>query len=78
MGKEGTKNNIAEKWQMKRKSIGMLAKIAGHFCNVFQMNKMKEISNFQEYQTVVWDQRTLKKTDPETFSFWVNNIFAKR
>jgi len=22
-------------------------------------------------------QRTLKKAGPETFSFWVNNIFAK-
>jgi len=54
-------------------------KIAGRFCIVFQMNNTKEISNFREYQNKFWDQYTIsKKNDPETFSFWVNNIFAKK
>jgi len=25
-----------------------------------------------------WDQYSVKNADPETFSFWVNNIFAKK
>jgi len=42
------------------------------------MNKANEISIFQEYQTKFWQQYSLKKADPETFSFWVNDIFAKK
>jgi len=41
------------------------------------MNKMK-ISNFQEYQTRFWNQHTLKKAGPEMFSFWINDIQAKK
>jgi len=42
------------------------------------MNTEKKISNFEEYQTKFWDEYTLKKVDPEMFSFWVNNIFAMK
>ena len=42
------------------------------------MNKAREISNFLEYQTIFCDQYTLKKADPETFSFLVNNTLQRR
>ena len=42
------------------------------------MNKVNKISNFQEYLTKFLDQYTLKKADPETFSFLVSYIFAKK
>jgi len=41
------------------------------------MNKAKKISKFQECYTKFSDQHTLKKADSETFSFWINNIFAE-
>jgi len=66
-------------WQAYETKINMNSgKMAGRFHIVFQMNKPKKISNFQEYQTKFWDQYTLKKADPETFTFWVNNIFANK
>jgi len=42
------------------------------------MNKAREISNFLENQNKFWDLYTLKKADPKTYSFWVNNIFANK
>jgi len=36
------------------------------------------ISNFPECWTKFSDQYTLKKADPEMFSFWVNNVFAEK
>ena len=35
-------------------------------------------SIFPECQTKFSDQYTLKKADPEMFSFWGNNIFAEK
>jgi len=55
-----------------------VAKIAGRFCIVFQMNEAGEISNFQQYQTKFWDQYIPNEANPETFSFWVNYIFAEK
>jgi len=52
-------------------------KIIGRFYIVSQINKAREISNFQEYQTKFWDVY-LTKADPERFSFWVNYIYAKK
>jgi len=40
-----------------------------HFCITFQMKNIKEISNIQKFQTKVWNQYTLKKDNPEIFSF---------
>jgi len=78
-GKEGHQNNITEKWQAYETKINRnFGKIAWRFYIVFQMNKAREISDFREYQTKFWDQCTLKKADPETFPFWVNDIFAKK
>lgn len=41
---------------------------------------MKEISSFEEFQTTACEQHrsTLKKADPEMFSFSVNGISAKK
>jgi len=61
---------------MKRKSTGIFRKTAGQFCILFHLHKLIEISTFQEFQTKFWEECTLKKTDPETFCFWVNDIFA--
>ena len=44
------------------------SKMAGRFCIVFQMNKMK-ISNFQECWTNFLAQYILKKADPNVTSF---------
>jgi len=44
----------------------------------FQMNKAKKISKFQECLDKNFEPMYLKKADPETFSFWVNNIFAMK
>jgi len=52
--------------------------MAGRFYIVFQMDKAKNISDFQAYQTKFRNQYSLNKADPKTFSFWVNNIFAKK
>jgi len=30
------------------------------------------------HQTKFWDQCTLKKADPEMFSYWGNDIFAEK
>ena len=73
------KNGINTVWQAYKTKINRNSgKTAGFFYIVFQMNKAKNISNFPEYQTKFWDQHTLKKADPETFSFWVNYIFPKK
>jgi len=42
------------------------------------MNKAREILHFQKYLIKFWDQYALKKADPEMFSIWVNDIFAKK
>jgi len=42
------------------------------------MNKAREISNFQKYQTIFCDRYTLKRLDREMFLFWVNDIFVKK
>jgi len=43
------------------------------------MGEVREISNVQEYQTKVWDHFSSKKTHLlMTFSFWGNDIFAKK
>ena len=51
--------------------------LEGFFYILCQMNKPKTISNFPECKTKFSDQYTLKKADPEMFSFQVNNIFAE-
>jgi len=52
MRKRGTENHIREKWQAyETKTNREIGKIARRFYIVFQMNKAREISNFQEYQT---------------------------
>ena len=77
--KEGHQNNITGKWQAYETKINRnLGKITGRFYMVFPLNKAREISYFQEYQTKIWNQHTLQKADPETFSFWVDDIFAKK
>jgi len=42
------------------------------------MNKAREVLHFQKYLIKFWDQYALKKADPEMFSIWVNDIFAKK
>ena len=56
----GTKNNITAKWQaLETKFNRNVDKTAGHFCIVFRMSKVREISNFQEYQTTFWENQAL-------------------
>jgi len=33
------------------------------------MNKMKDMSTFQEFETKVWDHNTLKTSDPKTYQY---------
>jgi len=42
------------------------------------MSKAKKISKFQECLDQNFEPMYLIKADPETFSFWVNNIFAMK
>ena len=66
-------------WQAYETKINWKSsEIAGLFIFFCQMNKAKTISNFPECYTKFSDQHTLKKADPEMFSFWVNNIFANK
>jgi len=66
---------VTSKLNENQQNVG---KIAGRFCTVFQMIKAREIPNLQECHTRFWEQYTLKKAHPETFSFWANHIFAKK
>ena len=55
-GKEEHQYNYTEKWQRYETKINRnFGKIAGLFHIAFQMNTVKEISNFQEYQAKIWD-----------------------
>ena len=38
----------------------------------------KKISKFQKCLDPHFEPMYLKKADPDTFSFWVNNIFAMK
>jgi len=60
---------------MKRKSTGISERQQVNSV-FFHLHKLIEISTFQEFQTKFWEECTLTKTDPETFCFWVNDIFA--
>ena len=40
-------------------------------------NKVREISDFPEYQIKFWDQYTLKKADPEMFLFWAMRFYKQ-
>jgi len=48
------------------------------FLSCFQMNKAKKISKFQECSDQNFEPMCLKKANSETFSFWVDNIFAMK
>ena len=51
------RNNVSGKWQAYETKISRnIDKIRGRFCIALQMNKVKEISDFQEYQSKFWDQ----------------------
>ena len=76
--KRGTKNNIMEIWQAYEMKIHRnTGKTAVLFYIVFQINKEREISKFQQYQAMFSDKYTSKKADPETFSISVNDFLHK-
>jgi len=55
-----------------------IGKRTRHFCIVFQIKKMKETLSLQEFQTNIWDQRTVKKDYQRCFHFWRKETFAKK
>jgi len=63
--------NQQEFWQ---DSMAFLYCFPNEYCE--RDLNFSEISD--QSQIKFWDQYTLKKADPETFSFWVNDVFAKK
>ena len=67
-GKRGASTKHYRKWQAYKTKINRKSgKIAERFYIVFQMNKPKSISNFQNYHIKFWDQHNLKNWPRDVF-----------
>jgi len=62
---------------MKRKPTETLARKQGVFVLFPKWIRRERFQIFRNIRPNFLDQYT-KKTDPETFLFWVNDIFAKK
>jgi len=67
--------NATSMWNENQQDFWQNSKM---FLSCFQMNKAKKISKFQECSDQNFEPMCLKKANSETFSFWVDNIFAMK
>jgi len=76
--RRGTIYKCTDKWKKNtnEKSTSTLARYRFYF--VFQMKKTNKTSSFQEFQTKVWDQDTLKKAKRDVFILGKWHLIVKK